>query len=592
MTAQPQQHDASASAPSPGRPRRLEAILVSKADEFLIELGPVLGDRYRVHTVESLNAVGEPGAEGARLVLVDADSLESPAQLQALRRGVPAIVVATDPSGWDGAHGDLVAVVPRADLAGSDMVNALHAAEARLRASSVSAAAPPASAAPSPRGPKPMLLGAAALAVIAVAVGGGLLYRSNGASHAVSVPAPVAAAAGTAGHATAVATPSVATAPQSVFELLSAARVALHDQKLLPHDPPRGDSAVELYAQVLIQDPHNEEAADGVRRLFSAGRPVIDNDIATGKLDEATQLIASFHAAGADADVLHQLDGSLAAARPRWLVTRAHEAVRTENLDQAQQLIDQLAASGDNSVVAGLRRELDAKKTEMQLRSMANDVHTAIAAGALTEPSGDSALSHLQAMRNVNRSHPLTLSAQHELQSALLARSQDAAHQGQFDAAQRSLAAAADIAPSPEVNVAKRELQASIDQAAQRAAAAAASSRAQAAQASAAASPSAAPVTAPARPVVPQMISARTKAPLDVQYPARALQAGIKGYAVIEFTLHEDGSASDATTVESLPKGLFDSAAVAAVLKGHFDTSGLADGQSHRARIRINFDPR
>jgi len=587
MNALPQQHATATTPAAAGRPRRLEAILVSREDEFLIELGPVLGDRYRVHTVENLAAIPEPGAAGTHLLLVDGDGLSTATQLQSLPRGTPVIVIVTEPAGWATAQGDVVAIVSRADLSGPRMAEALQAAETRLQASAAGVTASRPATAGSRHGGRQMVLIPVALAVIAaVATGGWLVYRSRPAT------APAAPAAKT--RPAARATPSAsAAAPgtQSVFELLSAARVALHDQKLLPHDPPRGDSAVELYAQVLIQDPRNEEAADGVRRLFSAGRPVIESDIAAGRLDEATQLLTSFHAAGADDVVLRQLDAALATARPRWLATRAHEAIRAENLTLAQQLIDQLGASGDTGAAGDLRRDLDARKTEIQLRGMAADVHAAIAAGALTEPVGDSALSRLQAMRNVNRGHALTLSAQHELQAALLARSQSAARQGQFDAAQRALAAAADVAPSPEVNVARRELQGEMERASQRAAAAAAaSSRPQATAAGA--GPAAAPNPVPARPVAPQVLAARTKAPLDVQYPSRALQHGIKGYAIIEFTLSDDGSATDASAVEAAPKGLFETAAVNAVLKGRFDTAGLTGGQPRRARIRINFDPR
>ncbi len=98
-----------------------------------------------------------------------------------------------------------------------------------------------------------------------------------------------------------------ATHPQMILELLSAARVQFHDQKLLfPRNgaEPRGDSALELYTQVLSQDPNNAEALDGISRLWAIAKGRIQNDIAGGRLDDAAALLGFFKSADVSDEML------------------------------------------------------------------------------------------------------------------------------------------------------------------------------------------------------------------------------------------------------------------------------------------------
>ncbi len=77
-----------------------------------------------------------------------------------------------------------------------------------------------------------------------------------------------------------------------------------------------------------------------------------------------------------------------------------------------------------------------------------------------------------------------------------------------------------------------------------------------------------------------------------MNYPQAALQLHEKGYAVVEFMLNPDGSASSLTIADSMPPYVFDHAALQAVKSGRFATNGLADGtKPQRARVKINFKP-
>ncbi|MBT1450394.1 energy transducer TonB [Glaciecola sp. XM2] len=50
-------------------------------------------------------------------------------------------------------------------------------------------------------------------------------------------------------------------------------------------------------------------------------------------------------------------------------------------------------------------------------------------------------------------------------------------------------------------------------------------------------------------------------------YPRRALQRGIQGYVIVEFTVTKTGGVRDPFVVESEPEGIFEQAAMDAVLK-------------------------
>ena len=298
------------------RERRIEVVLVSGEDEFLIELGPVLGDRYRVHTVETPDAILAAAAGNPCFAIIDTTNLgDGAAAASAMRAGstgVPLILVTADRAASEPAlRAPVVAVVTRADIAGDRMTEALRKAEARLQPTGNALVVAAASPAPASRRAIPKIAVAVAICAAIVVLAGTAWWVRHHDPAAARAATTAPGAGGPAAAPSAATGADTAPAPQSTFELLSAARVALHDQRLLPHDPPHGDSALELYGRVLAQQPHDDEAADGVRRLFSAGRPVIESDIAAYRFDEAGRLLGAFKAAGADPAVLGLLSAQL-----------------------------------------------------------------------------------------------------------------------------------------------------------------------------------------------------------------------------------------------------------------------------------------
>jgi TonB family protein len=569
-----------AAAAAPARSRRTELFLLSSDDELLLELGPLLGERYRVRTIDELAELPSESANSCLLVL-DATRREDALPLAAQigeQHPSAALIVLIRPDAeaqWFAlvTRGAVCATVPRADLANGSFSEALQRAEARLadQAASQRKASKP------PRKFSPVLL---AIPVL-LAAAGALTWKLWPQQ---STPAAVGATNTAAG--------PVAAAPErarSPLELLSAARVAFREQKnLLPRQDSdqRGESVMELYLEVLRQDAANDEAQDGLRRLLPLVRQRVQADIAAAHLDDAAHVLALYKASNLEPEAVHAMEADLAAARPRVLVGEAHAAINAGDAATAEQLISQLTAIGQDHAAQELRDALNAHHSEMELSELTTQVRAAISSGALLDPSNDNARTRLQALRQAGAKNPLLISVQRELVAALLAHATDSERTQQWDAAQRYLTAAADYGNTQELSDAKHQLQTQIDQATQRAAAATAAAAA-AAAAQAAAPPASNSASGPAAPA---FIAAKSTKPLTVDYPRDALKNKINGYVIVEFLLGPKGTASELTVVESSPPKTFDDAALDAVSHGHFDTQALGAAQKPvRARIRISF---
>lgn len=76
------------------------------------------------------------------------------------------------------------------------------------------------------------------------------------------------------------------------------------------------------------------------------------------------------------------------------------------------------------------------------------------------------------------------------------------------------------------------------------------------------------------------------------QYPRSALERGVEGSVVVEFTVREDGTVADAHVIEAEPKGTFDRAALAAIQKFKYKPT-VVDGiprASNGIRYRFVFE--
>lgn len=79
---------------------------------------------------------------------------------------------------------------------------------------------------------------------------------------------------------------------------------------------------------------------------------------------------------------------------------------------------------------------------------------------------------------------------------------------------------------------------------------------------------------------------------VSVSYPQRALQRGIEGYVILEYTVDETGSVIDPVVIESKPMGIFDRAAIEASSKFVYEPK-VVDGEAVRTegvKHRVEFE--
>jgi TonB family protein len=587
---------AAANTGARARERRLDAYILSGDDAFLLEIGNILGDRFRTRPIDHADELPQD-LSIPWLAFIDGSRADARSLLQKIERRLPnaALIVITIESEqglWQGPlrRGSICGLVDRNQMGDEPMEQAI--ARAQLRLSSNHQLQPTASAAITPivtkwgRRLSPWMLVAAAL--IALAGVGWYLARgskSNEAAKPVAAVTPVAADV-TAPTAAATAPPPALApaAPQrSTAELLSLARTSFRDpDRQLPRTdgPRRGDSSLELYDQALRQEPGNEEALDGLRRLFTVARARMQTDLNAGRIDDAQRTLAVFKVAGMDSNATRQLESDIAAAMPKWLAAQARRELSANDVATAEQNIDQLAAlGGDRVAVQDLRRALETRKADTQMLSMAEGVRAAIAGGNLADATPNSARSKLLLMRQQSRTNSATVAVTRELQEALLQRAREARSAGQLDVAQRLVTSALEWGTNGDATELRRQIQADTDQVAARTSAAAAAS-------SAASTPIA------STPNAPSFVTAKPTRALNVTYPERAASQSQTGYVVVEFTLQDNGRASDVAVIESSPKSVFDRSAIDAVGRGRFDTAVLGESkQPRRARIRITFKP-
>jgi TonB family protein len=596
-TSQPAGQERPGSAPQ-GQ-RRREAWVLTGDDALLIEIGPALGDRYRTRLADDAQSL-EHASLASAVLLLDASTqpdARALAQRLATRHPqLPVVVFCADGDAFEWqAHTstpNVCAVLERGQLQPAAVARALADAERRIESAGTVTTSNALSRLELPSGDVRRTPWAAigAGVLVLVAVGTWLALRPHGppaAAETAAASGPVAAPGGAAAPApgaapVAVAPQPAALPPRSTLELLSDARVAFRDEKLqLPRvdGTPQGDSALELYQRVLAQEPDNDEARDGMRRLLALTRDRIQSDLANGRIDEAARLVAAYRDSGVAGDEIAKLAGDVNAARPRLLMQQARTALAAGDLATATGIAAQLGnGTNDSPAVAALKRDIAARGADQALLQQVAQVRAAIAAGTLLEPAGDSARARLQALQQSARGNPATVAVARELQLALVGRAQQALRVGDTAQAQAWLAPAAEYGNGAELQSAQAELRAALEQQSQRA--------------SAASEPARAAASAPPRPS--DWYPARPLKALQVDFPRAARAKGLSGYAIVEFLLSADGRARDAHVVESSPPGAFDAAAVGAVNSGRFDLNVpqgiVAAGQHGRLRVTFRLD--
>ncbi|MGE0582510.1 MAG: TonB family protein [Steroidobacteraceae bacterium] len=561
------------------RAARKDVVVFTSDDELLLGLGPAMDDRYRSRPTDGTGAWTETLRGRSGVALIDSASLtNAPEIVRTIEAEFPAFAIiviarAGAHAQWSSAlsRGTIALLLDREALS-HDVVAAALETEPRSAPTATPSNNPTASGEGPPGNTRRFVLGGVAVAALVIA---GAAWMWLGGRDAAPAPQPEAVA-----RTPAAPTPSALPAPSglSVPELLSAARVAFGERRYLE---PAGNNALEYYSHVLAVEAGNAEAVDGVRRVVAVAVAQAQGEIKTGQFDDASRLVETLRAAAPqDANVV-ALERDLAAARPRWLVARARDAINGDQFAAAERLIGEIGTLGiDKATVLDLRRSLDARRQDAELARAVADARKSLDANSLLDTSSNGPRAQLAALQKLDRRDPRVTAFQRDYLAALTRSAREATRAGEFDAADRFLAAATEIGSNRDVTDARRDLQAAREAVAtrDRQRAEAANQRAEKAAAQAAA-----PVAAP-----PRMPKSRKRtAP---QYPPDAERNGIEGSVKIEFGLAPNGHTRDIRVVESTPPGVFDEAAIAAVRGWRFEPISAEDAaRLPRSSVRLAF---
>jgi TonB family protein len=433
---------------------------ITTRDDFLLELGQILGGQAAVRPVDSLEGALESMAGGKRgqVLVIDArDVANVRAAVDAAHAAVPRAVVLVFAEGaaekqlgasLRGSKVFAVLPMPLDPRKTQAVVEGALAEAVAKRAPATSAAnplttlrselsvgafepEPVAASARSGRGSKPplLLLGAAAATVLAVA-GGVVWYFTRGGQAPVPAAAPIATAPATAPTAAEEQGAAPAEAPASapsaetlivhgkVDELLEKARLAMKERRFT--EPP-GDNALVYYRSAVAADAVSGEARDGLQRVAAVLAGRFDEAMSGARLEEAAQTLANFKAAVPS-------DARVAAFEQRLYAAEVSRALNDGNLDRAAQYVRQAQQSTSipAAEIARWRADITRRQDDAKVQRLAGLVEDRIREGRLTD-SDDSAKAYLLQLQAAAPTNVHTQRVSHALIAADLRKARDAA---------------------------------------------------------------------------------------------------------------------------------------------------------------------
>ena len=183
-------------------------------------------------------------------------------------------------------------------------------------------------------GKSPAMLIGVAVAVLALA-GGGWYFMNKGSSE----PAPTtdATPAETAPAATSKPAAASAQPAASLDEVLEKARLAMDERRYIE---PAKNNALEHFRQVLVLDPKNAEATEGLKRLggllIARARTALDER----RFDNALAELEAARSIDANDPRLAEVDARLDSMRAQTALAQIQATLAAQNFDRAASLLD------------------------------------------------------------------------------------------------------------------------------------------------------------------------------------------------------------------------------------------------------------
>jgi len=296
-------------------------------------------------------------------------------------------------------------------------------------------------------------------AAVVVAAGAGWYFMKGSSTEAPqaasSAAAPVAPAATSAAGK---ANPGTVAPVASLDEVLEKARFAMDERRYIE---PVKNNALEYFRQVLVLDPTNAEAKEGLKRLGGLLIARARTALEERRFDNALAELEAARSIDQNDPRLAEVDARLDSMRAQTALAQIQATLAAQNFDRAQTLLD--AAQKDALLppaqIAQLSKELDGKRKSVTISRLVASAEARLAGGRLVTPNDESAKDAIQSLREAGASAELVSRLNSDLNQRLLAAARDAAARGDQNAVAANLAAAKENGVSAAtLNAAQRDI--------------------------------------------------------------------------------------------------------------------------------------
>jgi TonB family protein len=431
----------------PVKKQKLTVLLVTADDALWPQVGADLNGGLVLKQIDSIDELISSTPSGqAAIVLWDARNHPDPAailsrmHLHSSRFAIVALDDATSGDAWalPIQQRQVVAHVGL-PIVGSVLSTALDSAHEEVNSRLAllgdgDSAAPLAAKSGSPK--KPWLV-PAVIGGVVIAAGLAFILTRQGSTDVK--PAPVAASAQpTRAAVPAAPVKSTAEADEKVDALMEKAQQAMLDRHFI--DPAAG-SALSLYREVLIINPDNGEARQGLQRLSEILVARVQSALDERKFDAALQYLESARSIDASDRRLSALDEKIASLRAELGPAQILAAMNAQNFDRATQLIDEAARTKTlpPAKLAQLRDEVHRRRDEFEVSRLLKLTDTRIQQDHVIDPHNDSAVYYLDQAKQAGASGPALQGLAQDLLKRLTQLGHTAVQQRNFNDVDRVL---------------------------------------------------------------------------------------------------------------------------------------------------------
>jgi periplasmic protein TonB len=226
---------------------------------------------------------------------------------------------------------------------------------------------------------------------------------------------------------------------------------------------PAKNNAMEYFRQVLLLEPGNAEATEGLKRLGGLLIARARTALEERRFDNALAELEAARSIDPNDARLVEVDAKLDSMRAQTALAQIQATLAAQNFDRAATLLE--AAQKDALLppaqIAQLSKDLESKRRSVTLSRLVASAEARLNSGRLVTPNDESAKDAIQALKEAGAPADLVARLNTDLNQRLLAAARDAATRGDSAAVQFNLNAARDNGVSAAaLNAAQRDVSA------------------------------------------------------------------------------------------------------------------------------------